>query len=807
MFRSTLLILGRFLIKTQTSRLIFLETQKIQSSQKKVSKDCLLYSFVNLFCVLICPLCLPASISKVQNNFMRIPYLILFIALSNPLFGMDVIGKIVDNQGTPIVDAYVLKMDGSFHASSNELGIFTYKDANVGDTLVISYLGYEDKQIIIEETSFQESLTVVLEDAFFDLAQVHITNSLKSINQLANIDLITQPVNSSQEILRKVPGLFIGQHAGGGKAEQLFLRGFDIDHGTDIAVSVDGIPVNMVSHAHGQGYADLHFLIPETVQRLDFGKGPYYADKGNFTTAGYVNFQTKDQLENSSISLEAGRFNTQRAVALIDLLKNTKQQHAYIAGEYLISDGPFESPQNFHRLNLMGKYTANFSNNDKLTFLASYFDSEWTASGQIPQRAIDNGLINRFGAIDDTEGGTTGRTNIALNYTKNTGKNSFLKSRVFYSNYHFDLFSNFTFFANDPINGDQIRQTENRNLFGVESVWHNNKLSNFNYKIGAGLRQDHVNDVGLWRTLSRNTILSTLAQGTVKETNYYSFINTEFTFGKWMINPALRIDYFDFNYADELLPINQNDSENDLMVNPKLNIIYTANPNLQFFAKSGIGFHSNDSRVVLARDGKETLPGAFGADVGTIWKPTPKLWVNTALWYLFLQQEFVYVGDEGIVEPSGKTRRFGVDVSLRGQLSKVLFFNTDFNYTIARSIESPKGEDLIPLAPELTMTGGLSMQFENGLNGGINYRFIKDRPATESNSIVAEGYFITDLNVNYQFKKIIFGVEIQNLFNQEWNEAQFATESRLFDELEAVEELHFTPGAPFFFKGKVTYNF
>ncbi len=736
----------------------------------------------------------------------KIIFCALALLFSNSLCSMDVIGKVLDKEGQPIVDAYILKTDGSFHASSNELGFFTCKDVHIGDTLVVSYLGYADKQIIIEATSFQQSLTIVLEGTSFDLAQVHISNSIKSISQLANINLITQPVNSSQEILRKVPGLFIGQHAGGGKAEQLFLRGFDIDHGTDIAVSVDGIPVNMVSHAHGQGYADLHFLIPETVQRLDFGKGPYYADKGNFTTAGYVNFQTKDQLEKSSISLESGRFNTQRAVALIDLLKNTSQQHAYIAGEYIISDGPFESPQNFHRFNLMGKYTANFSNNDKLTFLASYFDSEWTASGQIPQRAVDSGLINRFGAIDDTEGGSTGRTNIAINYTKNIGENSFLKNRIFFSNYDFDLFSNFTFFANDPVNGDQIRQSENRNLFGVESVWHNNVQENFTYKIGAGFRQDNVDDIGLWRTLNRNTNISTLAQGTVRETNYYSFLNTQFTFGKWAINPALRLDYFDFNYVDELTT-NTNDSENSLILSPKLNIIYTQSTNLQFFAKSGIGFHSNDSRVILAESGRETLPGAFGVDIGTNWKPTTKLWVNTALWYLFLQQEFVYVGDEGIVEPSGRTRRLGIDVSVRGQISKVLFYNTDFNYTLARSIDAPQEENLIPLAPELTMSGGLSTQFDNGFSSGINYRFIKDRPATEDNSIVAEGYFITDLNFNYQFKKIGFGLEIQNLFNQEWNEAQFATESRLFDELEAVEELHFTPGAPFFFKGKVTFSF
>jgi len=172
-----------------------------------------------------------------------------------------------------------------------------------------------------------------------------------------------------------------------------------------------------------------------------------------------------------------------------------------------------------------------------------------------------------------------------------------------------------------------------------------------------------------------------------------------------------------------------------------------------------------------------------------------------------LQQEFVYVGDEGIVEPSGKTRRLGVDIGIRWQLHKNLFYNTDFNYTLARSIEDPRGENRIPLAPELTMTGGLALQFDNGFSGGIAYRFIKDRPATEDNSIIAEGYFITDLNLNYSFKKISFGLVVENLFNQDWNEAQFATESRLFDEPVPIEELHFTPGSPLFIKGKVSYVF
>ncbi len=211
----------------------------------------------------------------------------------------------------------------------------------------------------------------------------------------------TSPVRSSQEILRKVPGLFIGQHAGGGKAEHIFLRGFDIDHGTDVAISVDGMPVNMVSHAHGQGYADLHFLIPETISKIDFGKGPYYSDIGNFGTAGYVQFKTKDVLESSQLSLEYGAFNTTRTMAMLNVL-DTENHSAYLAADYTVSDGPFESSQNFSRNNFFAKYAGNISDKEKLNAIASHFNSTWDASGQIPVRAVKSGLITRFGAIDDT---------------------------------------------------------------------------------------------------------------------------------------------------------------------------------------------------------------------------------------------------------------------------------------------------------------------------------------------------------------------------------------------------------------------
>jgi hypothetical protein len=730
--------------------------------------------------------------------------LIFFFGLTS--YGQILKGKIVDIDGIPLENAYLVNTNSENHAHTNEFGFFSIDKTVVGDVLKINALGYKKTNFTISSPD----VIIVLEDDIFRLNEIVIQPKLSAMNVISKIDLQTTPVNSSQEILRKVPGLFIGQHAGGGKAEQLFLRGFDIDHGTDIAIAVDGMPVNIVSHAHGQGYADLHFVIPETVEKIDFGKGTYYADKGNFATAGYVGFQTKDKLEKSSIGLEIGQFNTLRTVGLFNVLGNQKTQSAYIATEYILTDGPFDSPQNFNRINLLGKYSTILSDNSKFSVLASRFSSKWDASGQIPQRLIDDGTISRFGAVDDTEGGNTSRTNVNVSLSKPIDENTFLKANAFYSNYQFELYSNFTFFLEDPINGDQIKQKENRAIYGMNAEL--NQKTNLNdvavlFQYGVGFRADATKDSELSHTLNRKTVLENIKLGDIDESNLFSYFNSEFNFGKLMINPAIRLDYFKFNYQDKLTTDYKTQSESKVKFSPKLNFIYSQNNNLQFFLKSGIGFHSNDTRVVVQNNEKQVLPTAIGTDIGTIWKPFPKLILNSALWYLFLEQEFVYVGDAGIIEPSGKSKRMGAELGLRYQLNDWLYFDADANYTYARSIDEPKGQDYIPLAPDFTTTGGLSFQKIQGFSGGLRYRYLKSRPANEDNSIVAKGYFVSDFNVNYQYKSINFGISIENFFDTAWNETQFATESRLQNESESVEEIHFTPGTPFFMKGKITYTF
>lgn len=715
-------------------------------------------------------------------------------------------GKVLDSDGNPVENAYLVNTNSESHAHTNEFGLFSLDKTVLGDIIKITALGYKKSNFTIVSSDD----IIILEDDIFKLNEIVIQPKLSAMNVISKIDLQTTPVNSSQEILRKVPGLFIGQHAGGGKAEQIFLRGFDIDHGTDIAISVDGMPINMVSHAHGQGYADLHFVIPETVEKIDFGKGTYYANKGDFATAGYVAFQTKDKIGQSSVGLEVGQFNTTRTVGLFNLLGAQKTQSAYIATEYILTDGPFDSPQNFNRINLLGKYSAILNDNSKFSISASRFSSKWDASGQIPQRLIDNGTISRFGAVDDTEGGKTSRTNFNASLSKPIDENTFLRANAFYSNYEFELYSNFTFFLNDPINGDQIKQKENRDIYGMNvELNQKTKLNDLDIllQFGGGFRADATKDTELSHTLNRRTVLENIKLGDIDESNLFAYLNSEFNFGKLMINPAIRLDYFKFNYRDKLTANYKTQSESKFKFSPKLNVIYSQNNNLQFFIKSGMGFHSNDARVVVQNNGKQILPTAIGTDFGTIWKPFPKLILNAALWHLYLEQEFVYVGDAGIVEPSGQSKRMGAELGLRYQLNDWLYFDADANYTYARSIDEPQGQDYIPLAPDFTTTGGLSFQKINGFSGGIRSRYLKSRPANEDNSIVAKGYFVSDLNVNYQYKNVNFGIAVENIFNTEWNETQFATESRLQNETKSVEEIHFTPGTPFFMKGKITYTF
>lgn len=653
------------------------------------------------------------------------------------------------------------------------------------------------------------------------MKEVTITghSGLGPFHILSRIDLNMQPARSAQDLLRLVPGLFIAQHQGGGKAEQIFLRGFDADHGTDVSISVDGIPVNLVSHAHGQGYADLHFLIPETVVKYDFGKGPYYADRGDFTTAGYVAYHTINVPERNMIKTEGGEFNTGRIVTLLSLLSQKDREQgrsAWLAGEGLYSDGPFHYPEHFNRVNLFGKFITPLNNNNQLTLILSTLSSGWRASGEIPGRAMAEGYIHdRFGVIDSAQGGYTSRTNASLRLLSNLRHNFTLENQVYYSHYFFNLVSNFTFYYFYPQTGDEFRQHEVCNLAGTTTrLSHQATVAGGTLlsTIGSGIRYDAIDPGFMAHTQKGKGILNYIQLGKIRETNLNMYVDESFESGKWLFNAALRLDYLHFFYnneapaSDTAAAIYNGVSPGaaKAILCPKIDIQYTAGPQWQFYVRMGKGFHSNDARIVIANKGYQVLPAACGADLGINWKPLPALFVNAALWYLYLRQEFTYGADLGdqAVKPGGKTVRKGIDLSVRYQITPWLYSFLNVDLARPRASGPPKGQDYLPLAPTFTSTGGLDFHLPNGLNGGISYRYMHNRPANADNTLTAIGYWVSDLTLNYTRKKYELGLAVENLFNTTWNESQFDYTSRLKQETQPVDEVSYTPGTPFFIKLK-----
>lgn len=749
-------------------------------------------------------------------------YFYLFILLnfisfsfaSNSLHNGTVKGIVYDEKSNaPIYNARVIIKSLNKMTYTDELGFFQFDDIEAGDyNIEVSYLGYENNTSMVVLIDHQTSpIRIDLKLKNLALAEVTISaNALENKSFLSAIDLQLRPINTSQDVLKMVPGLFIAQHAGGGKAEQIFLRGFDIDHGTDIALFVDGIPVNMVSHAHGQGYADLHFLIPETIDRVSFSKGPFDPKIGNFATAGQVEFKTKSRLDKNLVSLELGKFNSQRVTSLFKLL-NSKDQQVYTAIDFNHSDGYFKSPQDYRRFNGLLKYNAKVSEHHYVTGLISGFTSSWDASGQIPERAVQSGAIDRFGSIDYTEGGLTSRYNASIQINSNLSNNDFFKNQFFYSKYRFELYSNFTFFLEDSINGDQIKQKENRDLFGYKSEYSkafNFGRFNWNSAIGVQWRLDATSNSELSHTKDRIETLNQLAYGDIEETNYGLYTDQSFHIGThWSGNLGVRFDQFNFIYKNRLTPEYDHLILNKHIVSPKLNLNYKMNSFLSLNAHAGYGFHSNDARVNVSQTNRDILPKALGMDFGVHLKPMKSVLLTATLWQLDLDQEFVYVGDAAIVEPSGKTKRHGVEVSLRYQIARSLYFDTDINYTNARARGELKGEDYIPLAAKWSSIGGITLESKKGFNGSLRYRYLGDRSANEDHSLIAKGYLVFDALLNYTKDKWEIGFSVQNLLNTDWKEAQFETDSRLQNESEPVTEIHFTPGTPLFLKSHLTIYF
>jgi hypothetical protein len=629
-------------------------------------------------------------------------------------------------------------------------------------------------------------------------------------------DILLQPQGRPAQVLRLIPGFIAVEHSGGaGKADQYFLRGFDADHGTDVAFFIDNMPINVRTHGHGQGYTDLNFIIPETIQGIDVVKGTYHAEFGDFNTAGAVRFKTRDVLQENVVQGGGGQFDTQRYLLMLSPTKD--KVRTLFAAEGYYTNGPFENDNRYFRFNFMGKATVNPTVRSELSVTGSYQKSNWNASGEIPFRAVTDGTIDRFGSIDPSEGGKTQRTTGRLQYHYDTPSGGQFFADAYLVYYKLDLWTNFTFFLDDPVNGDGINQHDQRYMYGGNLGYQQaGELFGIHSAATAGfqVRDDSISNIRLG-TQTKRTATGTIVESAVQEASYSPYMKLELQPMPWMrLAGGVRADYFTFDVRNlcDTCPQQPAGRKDSGQVSPKGNLILGPWFNTEFFVNYGTGFHSNDARSTVAGD-SSPLARAQGVEVGLRSKPwgPDRTELMATFWGLDLSSELVFVGDAGTTEARGATRRYGVEVGARGQIYGPLSFNGSLTWTHAEFKDTGLA---IPLAPELTAYAALLLRWPEGLSSQLQMTYLGVRPLNEERTVKAPSWLDFDLTERYQLPiKLSHGrleafLFVQNLFDTNWEGATFAFTSRLPNEpAGGVQDIHFVPGNPRFVMGGLAWYF
>jgi len=626
-------------------------------------------------------------------------------------------------------------------------------------------------------------------------------------------EIILQPQGRPADVLRLIPGFVAVEHSGGaGKADQYFLRGFDADHGTDVAFFTDGMPINLRTHAHGQGYTDLNFIIPETIEGLEVNKGAYLPEYGDFATAGAVNFKTRQVVQEGVAQAAGGQFDTQRYLLMFSPTKD--KVRTLFAAEAYYTNGPYQNDNRYLRTNLFGKMTTNLTGRDELSLTGTFQKSQWNASGEIPLRAVNDGTLDRFGAIDPSEGGDTLRSTARLNYHYDTTSGGQFFANAYGQYYRLDLFTNFTFFLTDPVNGDGIQQSDRRVVYGGD-LGYKQRGEVFGLpSIGTIGFQTRVDDIHA-RLGTQTTRMPTgnTTDSDILEASYAPFVKAEVQPTSWMrLAGGLRWETFTFDVRNLCTTCAEQPTgrTSSGIVLPKMNLILGPWARTEFFANYGEGFHSNDARSAVA-PGSSPLARARNYEIGVRSKPWGPGGVEliATIWRLDLQSELVFVGDEGTTEIRGPSRREGVEVGVRGQVSGPLYVNGSFTWTKAEF----RNGDAIPLAPEYTAYGAVILKWPEGLTSQLQATYLGVRPLIEDRSIASPSWLTFDVSERYRLPitlphgRMEAFLFVRNLFNTEWEQAIFAFESRLRTEAAGVTDIHFVPGNPRMFMGGVAWYF
>jgi hypothetical protein len=619
--------------------------------------------------------------------------------------------------------------------------------------------------------------------------------------------LAARPLLRVGELLEVVPGLIVTQHTGDGKANQYFLRGFNLDHGTDFSTRVEGMPVNMPTHGHGQGYMDLNFVIPELVDRIIYRKGTYYPELGNFSAAGAAELSYVDRLPQDFVSLEIGENGYRRGVAAgsWDLAGG-----ALLAGADIDrSDGPWTRPQDLQKWNGLLRWSRG-TEAAGLSVDAMAYESRWNATDQIPLRAVESGAIGRFDAIDQTTGGDSSRYSLSVQGFRQVGE-ARLDYSAYAMEYDLHLFSNFTY-AIDADNGDQFAQFDDRRVYGGAVGWTQPLAlgaEGSTLRAGLDLRHDDIDPVGLYLTRAR-TRYETVREDEVRQTlaGLWTGLNTRWT--PWLRSElGVRWDYLDYRVDSDLAA--NSGSGNDDLVSPKASLTLGPWNNTEFFAAVGRGFHSNDLRgatitVDPADPGCTVLDDciapvtplvkATGSEIGLRTALLPRTQLAFALWRLDLDSELLFIGDGGSTEPTRPSRREGFEIGVYARPFEGVILDADYARSKPRFTDIDPAGDRIPGAIERAASLGLTAEFASGWFAGARLRYLGPAALIEDDSVRSSSSTLLNLQAGYRWDRFRVSAALFNALDERADDITYFYESRLPGEAAPVEDTHFHPVEP-----------
>ena len=616
-----------------------------------------------------------------------------------------------------------------------------------------------------------------------------------------------RPLLRTGELLEQVPGLIISQHSGEGKANQYYLRGVNLDHGTDFATTVDDMPVNMVTHAHGQGYSDLNFVIPEMLSDVQYRKGPYYADEGDFSAVGAAHLNYATMLAVPIAQVTIGNNNYERAFVggSVNLLKGT----LLLGGEFVHDDGPWVNPDNFRKFNGMVRYTHSLGAGTTLTVDALGYHGDWTATNQSADRAIGEGLISRYGTLDSSDRGSTYRYSLSAK-VQHVGASSVGILSAYVIDYGLDLFNDFTYFLDNPLHGDQFHQKDRRFITGgkASQTWFGKLLGGaMDNTIGLQVRNDNIGTLGLYHSDAAADFATNL-QEHVAETSVSPYVQNRIQWTPWLRTvTGVRLDYFHVNV---LANIAQNTGKVDaVMVNPKESIIFGPWAKTELFLSGGSGFHSNDARAATEHVDEygnlqtivPLLERAIGAEVGARTAIIPHLQTELTAWYLHLASEQIFAGDDGTTEPSLPSHRYGVELANYYTPVSWLVVDADVAWSHAQFVGDDAGQ-YIAGSPSWVISAGATLVNYKGFFATVRMHYFGPRPQIDNAAVVSNSSTIINARVGYQIDwKPLKGwrasVDFFNIVGNKTTDIDYYYTSRLPGEPAAgVNDIHTHPADP-----------